>query len=195
MYELLMLTYGIKPASYLATKCLQIIARSIRKEKPKVAKSIESEFYMDNFMSGAMTIKEALELYEAVHLLLQSFGFPLRKYQSNSSEFLNHIDSSLIEPLSSRILGSDSFVYVLGLVWYPETDTLGVLLDVESLSSDNITKRSMLSDISRVFDILGTYVSASSRKGQNSNARLVAKRACMGRFSSPRYKKLIVILS
>lgn len=127
---------------------------SERRQYPDIACSILYEFYMDIYMSGANTVAEAIRRQKIVHSVLLSFGFPLRKYQSNSSEFLQSLEPDLIESLDSRILGGYSFTYVLGLVWCPEPDTLHVLLSLEALP-DVITKRVMLSDISKVFDILG----------------------------------------
>ncbi|XP_065203143.1 uncharacterized protein LOC135833326 [Planococcus citri] len=152
--ELNTLTYGTKPAAFLATYCLEKVGISIHEKSPHAAKSIRSHFYIDNLMTGADSVEEAIELQKIIHNTLQNFGFPLRKYMSNSTEVLKQIDSSLIEPLNSRILGGDSFIYVLGLVWCPIPDTLHVMLNLDTLPKQ-ITKRIMLSDVSKVFDVLG----------------------------------------
>ncbi|XP_065218644.1 uncharacterized protein LOC135844395 [Planococcus citri] len=154
LFELMTLTYGTGPAAYMATKCLQVIARDIEHEFPIIAKIIRKGFYMDNLMTGAKNVEAAREILNSIHSTLESYGFPLCKYQSNSAELLENIDSSLIEPLNSRVLGNDPSIYVLGLVWSPQSDTLNVMINLTPLP-DSITKRVMLSDISRIFDILG----------------------------------------
>lgn len=103
---------------------------------------------------GSDKVQEAISYQRIVHSTSEGFGFPLRKYMSNSQEALKQIDPSLIEPLKSRVLGDNSFIYVLGLVWCPEPDTLHVMLNLDALPS-KITKRIMLSDISKVFGVLG----------------------------------------
>lgn len=153
-FELNTVTYGTAPASYLATKCLQIIARSLQNTNPKAANAINSNFYMDDLMTGADTVEETIQLQRVVHSALLSAGLPLRKYQSNSTDFLSCIDSSLIETLNSRLLGSESFIFVLGLVWSPQSDTFNVSINLKPLPTP-ITKRIFLSDISRIFDVLG----------------------------------------
>ncbi len=153
-FELNTVTYGTGPASYLATKCLQIVARSIQNLNPTAANAINSNFYMDDLMTGAESVEEAIQLQHVVHSTLLSVGFPLRKYQSNSTDFLNRLDSSLIETLNTRLLGSESFIFVLGLIWCPQSDTFNVSINLKPLPNP-ITKRIFLSDISRIFDVLG----------------------------------------
>ena len=153
-YELNTVTYGTGPASYLATKCLQIISRELEISNPTAAKAINSNFYMDDLMTGANTVEEALHLQKTVHTALLGAGFPLRKYQSNSTEFLNNIDQTLIETLNTRLLGAESFIYLLGLIWCPLSDIFNVAIKLNDLPKP-ITKRIMLSDISRIFDVLG----------------------------------------
>ncbi|XP_065222295.1 uncharacterized protein LOC135846875 [Planococcus citri] len=148
------LTYGTGPASNMATKCLEKVGDSIASTHPIESESIKKEFYMDNYMSGADDVDKALARQKIVHDTLLSFGMPLRKYASNSQEFLSKLEPSLIEPLKTRVLGGDSYIYVLGLVWCPQSDTLNVMLNFELLPSI-ITKRVILSDVSKIFDLLG----------------------------------------
>lgn len=96
-YELKTLTYGTKLASFIATKCLTIIAADFRKSKTTsvAVHFVERGFCMDDLRAGAGTIEEALQLQQTIHTALQNAGFPLRKYHSNSSgtgkvEYLEH---------------------------------------------------------------------------------------------------------
>ncbi|XP_065224341.1 uncharacterized protein LOC135848369 [Planococcus citri] len=152
--ELCTITYGTKPAAYIATRCLREVAKNLKERNPRAAKSIEDDFYIDDYTTGDDTVEGALELQNAVHQELKNYGFPLRKYQSNSEEFLSKLDSSLVEPLTSRSFGDRDSVNVLGLNWCTKNDTLCVVLNLNPLP-DSITKRILLSDIARVFDVLG----------------------------------------
>ncbi|XP_065213364.1 uncharacterized protein LOC135840665 [Planococcus citri] len=160
--ELNTLTNGIGPASSIATKCVEKIGDSIEVEQPIAAESIKKHCYMDNWMSGAPTVEKAIELQKTVHSTFDRFGFSLRKYQSNSPEVLCSIDSSLIEPLKQKVLGDSSFIYVLGLIWSPEPDTLSVSVTLDKLPS-KITKRVVLSEVSKLFDILGMLIPVTIR--------------------------------
>lgn len=153
IYELNTLTNGIGPASYLATRCLLEISKFMSSNS-LVSESIRRDFYMDNYMSGSSSLRKALELLCKVHEALYRYGFPLCKYQSNSKELLAKLDESLIDKRNVRSLGGEEFVVLLGLLWFTDTDTLGVNLRFDTLPAV-ITKRVMLSDISRIFDVLG----------------------------------------
>jgi hypothetical protein len=90
-YQLNTLTYGTTPASFIATKCLEVIARELEKDQPTVAAFIRNNFYMDDFVGGADSVEEAIDLFQILHSSLEKYGFVLRKYTSNSRDFLNFV--------------------------------------------------------------------------------------------------------
>lgn len=134
-YELNTVTYGTGPASYLATKCLQVVANEIEPDQPHAAAVIKQDFYMDDLMTGSNSIEEAKQLQSTVHRALASAKFPLRKYQSNSEEFLSALDPLLVEKTNSRLLGNESFVHVLSLMWFTRNDYFRVVLNFKPLPS------------------------------------------------------------
>lgn len=105
-------------------------------------------------MTGHTEVAKAIELQRNVSSALASVKFLLRKYQSNSKEFLKQIDPKLIATSNSKLLGAESFIFVLGLVWYTETDGFSVSLNCNEIPNV-ITKRIVLSVSSKVFDVLG----------------------------------------
>ena len=109
---------------------------------------------MDDLMTGHDNVASAVKLQKAVHAALASVNFPLQKYQSNSPEFLKHIDPSLVAVSNKKLLGAESLVFVLGLVWCTKTDELSVSISSGDLP-DVITKRVVLSNTSKIFDVLG----------------------------------------
>ncbi|XKL60216.1 hypothetical protein PGB90_001232 [Kerria lacca] len=145
--------YGTAPASFLATKCLFVLADELEKNDPKSASVIRTDFYMDDLITGADTVEEAIQLNRQLYNTLISAQFPLRKYISNSSHFLKYIDPNLIEKTNHRDFEIEN-VKVLGLRWSPQIDKLSVKLEFSS-SPGELTKRRLLSEIARVFDILG----------------------------------------
>lgn len=80
-WELTTLTYGEKPAAYIAKKCLKKIVQEIRPTEPEIAESIEKEFLMDDMMSGAHSVKAAIVKQEKIHstLLSQYRSITLRR--------------------------------------------------------------------------------------------------------------------
>lgn len=75
-YRLNTVTYGT--ISYIATRCLAEIAKSIEAEFPVAAKTITTCFYMDDLLCGADSVEEAIQ--RVIHSTLLKFGFPLQKY-------------------------------------------------------------------------------------------------------------------
>lgn len=157
-YRLNTVTYGVVPSSFLATKCLDILAESASQSQPKTAEAIRRCFYMDDLLSGADTLEEAISLQVNVHELLQSAGFKLRKYNSNSDKFLNHLQlkENKAESFTELFINLSESGAVLGITWNPKIDcfSLKINLPEEAMSRD-VTKRVMLSEIARTFDPLG----------------------------------------
>lgn len=60
MFELSTVTYGTAPASFLAIRSLQEIARIEQDNMPLGASRILSDFYVDDLMTGANTIQELI---------------------------------------------------------------------------------------------------------------------------------------
>lgn len=85
------------PIFYLATKYLQILISSISQERPTIAESMKKDFCMDDYMTGSDILEEALMLQRTTRNLLASAELPLRKYESNSSEFLSAIYDTFVE--------------------------------------------------------------------------------------------------
>lgn len=120
-------------------------------EKPEAAC-----FYMDDLLTGADSVEAAIQLQQDIHNVLASGQFPLRKYISNSSELLATLDSSLIETLSIHFFENSEMATLLGLVWMPHSDVMGIKFNGETIGAETIlTKRVMLSLTSQIFDPLG----------------------------------------
>lgn len=157
------MTYGTAAATYMATKCLQLVARAVEGDLPNASRAILEDFYVDDWITGCDSVSDAIALQPAVSKSLLDYGFPIRKFQSNHKEFLNLLDARLVEKLKEgRILGTE-YIQVLGLVWIPETDVFRVSISLEPLP-DKITKRIVLSDISRIFDVLGFLCPVTIRR-------------------------------
>ena len=76
-YRLLRVTYGVASASYLAVKSMQQSAAAANEE---VVRLINSDFYMDDMLTGASTEDELLSLQRRVSQTLSNCGFDLRKW-------------------------------------------------------------------------------------------------------------------
>ncbi|XP_062542246.1 uncharacterized protein LOC134210216 [Armigeres subalbatus] len=154
-FALVTVTYGTASAPYLATKCLQRLSDEGQGAYPRAAKLLRKDFYVDDMLSGVDNIEEGKELIGQMIGLLQSAGFSLRKWNSNSKELLSAVPEELRDERSILELDSStSAVKTLGLTWEPNTDCFR-FSSPEWDESAEITKRSALLDASRLFDPLG----------------------------------------
>ena len=62
IYKLETLTYGTKPASYLTTKCIQIISDNVNVSHPMASEAIRSCFYIDDILTGCDNLADAKNL-------------------------------------------------------------------------------------------------------------------------------------
>ena len=156
--ELCTVTYGTSSAPYLATRCLVQLVEEEGEFFPIAARIVKKEMYMDDVLSGADSVEEAIEAQQQLKQLLGSGGFPIHKWCSNSPEFLEHIPVENQEkkvPLAKR--GVNDAIKVLGLLWDSAADTLYIANEAKQplSSTQNVTKRMMYSEIAKLFDPLG----------------------------------------
>ena len=132
-FRLKTVTYGTASAPWLATRCLNKIADEIQDSQPRAAEIIRSEFYVDDLLSGADSIKEAMEIQEEVNQVLQSYGFPLRKWASNEPYVIDAIKGDSTQP--AYPVNPDSIVKTLGMKWDRLTDTLSFKVKLTGICS------------------------------------------------------------
>ncbi|XP_062540880.1 uncharacterized protein LOC134208936 [Armigeres subalbatus] len=100
-YELQTVTYGLSPSSFLATRALQQVASDEGNDYPVAGQALRKNFYVDDFIGGAKTIEEAIQLREELANLLLKGGFMLRKWTSNRLEVLQGLQDDQIGTQSS----------------------------------------------------------------------------------------------
>lgn len=74
-YELLTVTYGTSAAPYLATRSLNYLAELHAQEYPVGAEHIINDFYVDDLLTGADTIQEAIRIRNEVIAILAKGSF------------------------------------------------------------------------------------------------------------------------
>ena len=91
--------------------------------------------------------------FELTGMMLKG-GFPLRKWTSNRLEVLQGLDASQIGTKSSLQFDTDETIKALGVCWEPERDNLCFASNIMPIQLPS-TKRSICSEIARLFDPLG----------------------------------------
>ncbi|XP_062538691.1 uncharacterized protein LOC134206966 [Armigeres subalbatus] len=154
-YELTTVTYGTSSAPYLATRCLQQLATEAEATHPKAAAAVRKGFYVDDFLMGTDDQEDCKILVAETLDLMNSAGFTLRKWSSNSAEILENISVDLRDERTTLELDSASSpVKTLGLIWEPASDMFRYAVPQWNPQTP-ITKRIVLSDTARIFDPLG----------------------------------------
>jgi hypothetical protein len=123
----------------------------------QAAQVLSDDFYVDDLLSGTSTVQEAIEVQRELSTLLDTAGFPLRKWASNNSTFLDTIPEEFRETRQTLSLDNEDGVTTLGLQWNPKTDELQVRNNnFPSHSNYTIsTKRTILAITASIFDPLG----------------------------------------
>ena len=155
-YRMTRVTFGVASSPFVAVKALQQTAHDFGDLFPLAKPPVFSSFYVDDCLAGADSIQEDLDLYNQLRPLLLKGVFDLRKWRSNSQEVLNSIEPSLHEPSLTKVLSdnhSSQYPKALGMIWNSHTDCLHV--SIGSTSSSSCTKRGVIGDIARTFDVLG----------------------------------------
>ncbi|GFY35637.1 integrase catalytic domain-containing protein [Trichonephila clavipes] len=130
-YKLKAVTYGLASASFLATRCIKQIALD-NKDKPNLSRTLQ----------------------EDIAHVLSTRGFHLRKWNSNSTEFLAQFsEHSSHDTQVEFYKDSSESSKVLGLFWNSSNDTFGFQPSLEL--TPPLTKRRILSESSKIFDPLG----------------------------------------
>ncbi|KAJ8912011.1 hypothetical protein NQ315_003548 [Exocentrus adspersus] len=151
-YELNTVTYGTASASYLSVRCIKQIAIDCQADYPEASQAISKDFYVDDFLSGGNSIEEVNRGCLDVSSILQSAGFKLRKWTSNEPAALTNLDSNCIS--EHLLLSNPDSAKTLGIFWTPQSDILKYRIP-DIPHHPPTTKRTVLSNISQIFDPLG----------------------------------------
>lgn len=116
-------TYGTTCASFLAMRCLKQLAEEEGGNFPLARQVLKSDFYMDDVLTGADTVADAIALQKQLTDLLAKGQFHLRKWRSNDEQILNHLleDSKSDDSL---ILNNKTSLKTLGVLWNHKEDFL-----------------------------------------------------------------------
>ncbi len=149
-------TFGVASSPFLATQSIRYLAEKYKSTHPNAANAVLNQFYVDDFVAGAHSAQEAISLRNELCDLLSKAGMNLRKWRSNSINFLHDTPSDLREEDVNERLHLSQSPKALGMHWDTTTDQLLVAIpDVNS--STTVTKRFVAAISAGVYDILGIF--------------------------------------
>lgn len=155
-YELNTVTFGTKPAPYMAIATTFALADAEEHNFPRAAKCVKTDFYVHDCMSGSHSTQSAIALQKELDDLFKSGHFLLRKWASNDPVVLQHIPLENRAIKNSFELNLNESIKTLGIVWTPKFDELSFTIDMSCFHLKNsITKRQLLSDTLKLYDPCG----------------------------------------
>ena len=155
-YEMLRVTFGVTASPYVAIKTLQQASIDFGKNHSVASQHIKDSFYVDDFFAGASTPEKAINLRKEISDILAKAGFTIKKWRSSSTQVLQSIPSELLESLPAQELVDEHSAHypkALGLIWDSRKDEMATKIDLPSTYPS--TKRGVVSDVAKMFDILG----------------------------------------
>ena len=113
---------------------------------------------MDDGLTGADSEQEAIELQKQLQSLFLQ-GFLLRKWNSSESNVLKHLPSNLKDCQSNQMLPqSGEYSRMLGIEWNANMDHFQLnIAKLTLLINDSLTKRALVSDIAKMYDVFGWF--------------------------------------
>lgn len=152
-FELTTVTYGTASASFLAIRSLRKLAEDNSHRFPIGSKTVLNDFYVDDLVTGANTLQEAMNIKRETNQLLLDGKFELRKWMSNEPALQ---DDQLAANHKEFILSvdKDCETRTLGISWSCNSDEFKFNSVNYLPPLKNPTKRSILSRIALIFDPL-----------------------------------------
>jgi len=158
VYEFTRLVFGLKASPYLAGKILKQTAERFGKSFDEIITNMVNEsFYVDDLLDSLQDVNTAVRGCTQLQELLERGGFRLRKWISNSPEFMSAIpEENRATSKSVKIsepADEPTSQKTLGVSWIPEEDAFAFLY--QPPAAITLTKRGVLSQLSTLFDPRG----------------------------------------
>lgn len=153
-YELKTVTFGVNCAPYLAIRTILQLAEEVRSIYPLASDILKHSMYVDDALVGAHSIEVAIESRDQLIAALNSAGFEMRKWTSNSKFIISDLPPSQLLHEEFLELDDRSTAKTLGIRWNAVTDSF-YFSSIQFPEVCKYTKREVLSHISKLFDPAG----------------------------------------
>lgn len=156
-YRMKRVTFGVAASSFAANMSVRQNVTNFAAKYPLAAVVVDKSIYVDDCLTGADTVEEAVSLQVQLQALFGEARFLLRKWSSSDQAALDHVPPDLRESHYSHSIPEPSeYTKTLGLEWNSKDDvfrlTISKPTDVKSW-----TKRLLTSEVAKTFDVLGWF--------------------------------------
>ena len=158
-YRMTRVTFGVSASSFAANMAVKQNATDFAVEFPLAANIVKKSFYVDDCLAGADSVQEAIEVQKELQSLFSRGDFLLRKWNSNDPCVLEHLSPDLKDSQPKHLMPdtcTSEYTKTLGFEWNVSTDHFRLTIP-DPLPPGNLTKRALVSDIAKTFDVLGLF--------------------------------------
>ena len=156
-YAMNRVTFGVTSSPFLAIRTLFKIVEDFGESAPLASSHVKDSMYVDNLLAGGDTEEEVIDLFHQMRGLLKHGHFNIVKWRSSSSTVLDQIPADICEHEVTKqdlVDRKDAkHPKALGLIWDSSEDVMAT--QIEMVSKFATTKMGVISDVSRIFDVLG----------------------------------------
>lgn len=154
-YRMTRETFGVSASFFAANMAVKHNALDFALQYPLAAKIVDDSFYVDDTLTGANSVEEAIETQIQLQGLFSQAGFLLHKWNSSESAVLQYISPDLLDFNSTYVISDpDEYTKTLGFEWKTNMDHFHLTVaDLPPLES--VTKHLLVSDIAKTFNVLG----------------------------------------
>ncbi|XP_036342838.1 uncharacterized protein LOC118752096 [Rhagoletis pomonella] len=131
-------TFGTASAPYTAIRVLHQLAHDEKHRFPLAENILLHEMYVDDVLSGSDSIANATLLRDQLIAALKSAGMELRKWSSNTPEFLHPIPYEHQSYDPAQQLNTNETIKMLSLHWQPNLDSF--TFSVKFAINSSVTK-------------------------------------------------------
>ena len=122
-YRMTRPTLGVSASCFAANMAIKQIGINYAEDYPLASKAVHQNFYVDDGLTGADSISEAIVLQTQLQELFAKAEFLLRKWNTSILEVLEHISAELHDSLIVNILPSrQEYSKTPGMQWNSRLD-------------------------------------------------------------------------
>ena len=149
-YRFKVVLFGATSSPFLLSATIKHHLDDYAKCNDKDVSYLHRDLYVDNLFFTSKTENELINFFNEAVNCYNEAGFSLREWSSNSRSLNTLIEQNKLGPKDKV-----SDIKVLGLLWNKLEDTLH--LPEVTYSTENLTKRKIVSDTAKLFDPLGLF--------------------------------------
>ena len=154
-YRMTRLTFGVSASPFAANMALKQNALDFQQEYPRAAQPALNCFYVDDGLVGADSVEDAICLQDELQHLFSAGGFTLKKWKTSNKTVEENIPSHLRDQVPTQLITwKEVLTWVLGVEWDATTDAFKPLVPI-TYEVGKLTKRRLLSEVAKLFDVLG----------------------------------------